>query len=102
MDLVLAAWGYFSAANDRWVIRGATEICGDGEACVRAASPVLYTVTSIIIYAAARQLYSERIAFWSAIVFATLPGVSYSSMLITTDVPLVLFWSLALCAGSIW
>ena len=93
------AFGYFSKPPMiAWLIRGATEICGNGEACVRAASPVLYTVTSILIYAAARQLYSERIAFWSAIVFATLPGVSYSSMLITTDVPLVLFWSLALYA----
>ncbi|HEY8264536.1 MAG TPA: glycosyltransferase family 39 protein [Methyloceanibacter sp.] len=93
------ALGYFSKPPMiAWLVRGATEICGNGEACVRAASPVLYTVTAILIYAAARQLYSERIAFWSAIVFATLPGVSYSSMLITTDVPLVLFWSLALYA----
>jgi len=93
------ALGYFSKPPMiAWLVRGATEICGNGEACVRAASPVLYTVTAVLIYAAARQLYSERIAFWSAIVFATLPGVSYSSMLITTDVPLVLFWSLALYA----
>ena len=93
------AWGYYSKPPMiAWVIHGATEICGNGEACIRAASPVLHTVTSLIIYAAARQLYSERIAFWSAIVFATLPGLSYSSLLITTDVPLVLFWSLALYA----
>jgi 4-amino-4-deoxy-L-arabinose transferase-like glycosyltransferase len=95
------AFGYFSKPPMiAWLIRGATEICGNGEACVRAASPVLYTLTSILIYAAARQLYSERIAFWSAIVFATIPGVSYSSMLITTDVPLVLFWALALYAWA--
>jgi 4-amino-4-deoxy-L-arabinose transferase-like glycosyltransferase len=71
------ALGYFSKPPMiAWLVRGATEICGNGEACVRAASPVLYTLTAILIYAAARQLYSERIAFWSAIVFATLPGVS--------------------------
>jgi 4-amino-4-deoxy-L-arabinose transferase-like glycosyltransferase len=93
------AWGYYSKPPIiAWLIRGTTEICGNGEACVRVASPLLYTVTAIVIYAAARQLYGERIAFWSAIVFATIPGVSYSSMLITTDVPLVLFWSLGLYA----
>jgi 4-amino-4-deoxy-L-arabinose transferase-like glycosyltransferase len=31
-------------------------------------------------------------------VFATLPGLSYSSLLITTDVPLVLLWSVMLYA----
>ena len=42
---------------------------------------------------------SRRVGFWSAIVFATLPGVSYSSLLITTDVPLVLFWPLRCRSG---
>src|SRR4029453_16886460 len=39
-----------------------------------------------------------RVGFWSAIVFATIPGLSYSSLLITTDVPLILFWTIALYA----
>ena len=93
------ALGYYSKPPMiAWLIRGTTALCGSGEACVRAASPVLYTVTSLVLFATARQLYDERIGFWSAIVFATLPGVSYSSLLITTDVPLVLFWSIALYA----
>lgn len=93
------AFGYFSKPPMiAWVIRGASEVCGDSEACLRSASPVLYTVTSIILFFTGRELYSARVGFWSGIVFATLPGVSYSSLLITTDVPLVLCWTIMLYA----
>ena len=51
-----------------------------------------------MIYFIGRALYGPRVGFWSAIVFATLPGVSYSSLLITTDVPLMLLWTVMLYA----
>ena len=93
------AFGYFSKPPMiAWVIRGASALCGDGEACLRSTSPVLHTITALVIYLIGRALYSPRVGFWSAIVFATLPGVSYSSLLITTDVPLVLCWSIMLYA----
>jgi 4-amino-4-deoxy-L-arabinose transferase-like glycosyltransferase len=93
------AFGYFSKPPMiAWLIRATSELCGNGEACIRSAAPVVYTVSAVIIYSIGRALYSARVGFWSAIVFATLPGVSYSSLLITTDVPLVLFWSLMLYA----
>jgi 4-amino-4-deoxy-L-arabinose transferase-like glycosyltransferase len=91
------AFGYFSKPPMiAWLIRGASAICGDGEACVRSASPVLYTLAAFVTYLTGRVLFGERIGFWSAIVLDTLPGVSYSSLLITTDVPLILFWIIAL------
>lgn len=91
------AFGYFSKPPMiAWLIRGATAICGDGEVCIRSASPVLYTLASVVMFLTGRALFGERVGFWSAIVFATLPGVSYSSLLITTDVPLILFWIIAL------
>jgi 4-amino-4-deoxy-L-arabinose transferase-like glycosyltransferase len=91
------AFGYFSKPPMiAWVIRGASELCGNAEACLRTASPVLHTLSSFMIFLAGRALYGARIGFWSAIIFITLPGLSYSSNLITTDVPLILFWSMAL------
>jgi 4-amino-4-deoxy-L-arabinose transferase-like glycosyltransferase len=91
------AFGYFSKPPMiAWVIRGASELCGNSEACLRVASPVFYTISSFMLYLAGRALYGARVGFWSAIIFDTLPGVSYSSNLITTDVPLILFWSIAL------
>jgi len=93
------AFGYFSKPPMiAWVIRGASALCGNGEACIRSASPALYTVSAVVIYFIGRALYGPRVGFWSAIVFATLPGVSYSSLLITTDVPLVLLWTVMLYA----
>ena len=45
------AFGYFSKPPlIAWIIRGATSVCGDGEACVRAAAPLLYFATSIVLY----------------------------------------------------
>jgi 4-amino-4-deoxy-L-arabinose transferase-like glycosyltransferase len=90
------AFGYFSKPPlIAWIIRFATEVCGESERCVRAPSPILYTITSIFVFLAARALYEDRTAFWSAIVFATLPAAAFSSLLISTDVPLLLFWTLA-------
>lgn len=90
-------FGYFSKPPlIAWLIRLATEICGDAEWCIRAPSPILYTVSSIFVYLAGRALYGARIGFWSAVVFATLPGTSVSALLVSTDVPLLVCWTLAL------
>ncbi|MGC1178704.1 MAG: glycosyltransferase family 39 protein [Methyloceanibacter sp.] len=88
------AFGYFSKPPlIAWIIRLATDVCGDAEWCLRAPSPILYTLTSIFVFLAGRALYDDH--FWSAVVFATLPAASFSSLLISTDVPL-------LDAGALW
>jgi len=90
-------FGYFSKPPlIAWIIRATTEICGDSEVCIRSASPILYTFASLMLFLSGRALFDARVGFWSAIVFATLPGVSYSSHLMTTDVPLVLMWTVML------
>lgn len=93
------AFGYFSKPPLlAWIIAASSAVCGDGEACARAASPILYFGTSLAIYGIALELYDARTAFWSAIVFALLPGVAFSSRIISTDVPLLFCWALALFA----
>jgi 4-amino-4-deoxy-L-arabinose transferase-like glycosyltransferase len=52
----------------------------------------------MLVYAIGRALYDERVGFWSGLVYATLPGVSFSSGLISTDVPLLFCVALALLA----
>ena len=91
------AFGYFSKPPLlAWIIATSSAVCGDGEACVRSASPVLYFGTSLAIYAIADELYDARTAFWSALAFTLLPGVVFSSRIISTDVPLLFCWALAL------
>ena len=95
------AFGYFSKPPlIAWLIRGATVICGVANRYARVPSPILYTVTSILLFLAARALYGDRVGFWSAVVFATLPAASFSSLLISTDVALVLSGPWPSTAGS--
>jgi 4-amino-4-deoxy-L-arabinose transferase-like glycosyltransferase len=93
------AFGYFSKPPlIAWIIAATTSLCGDGEACVRLASPLLHGATALALFLVARTLYDARIGLLSAFAYLTLPGVSLSAGLITTDVPLLFFWALALLA----
>jgi 4-amino-4-deoxy-L-arabinose transferase-like glycosyltransferase len=93
------SFGYFSKPPMiAWLIAGTTSLCGDGEACVRISAPLLHGATAFLVFLLARRLYGDRTALWAAIGFATLPAVWLSAGLITTDVPLVFFWALALLA----
>lgn len=93
------AWGYYSKPPMiAWIIRAMTEVCGDGVSCIRAAAPLIHTATSFLVFVLARKLFDARFGFWSAVVFATLPGISLSSSLISTDAPLLFFWTAALLA----
>lgn len=93
------AFGYFSKPPLlAWIIAASGAVCGETEACVRVASPILYFGTSLVIYAIAEEFYDARTAFWSALAFTLLPGVVFSSRIISTDVPLLFCWALALLA----
>ncbi len=91
------AFGYYSKPPlIAWIIRAAGDACGVSEFCVRLPSPIIHTATALTIYSVAAHLYGRRTGFWSAVVFATLPGVSLSAGIISTDVPLLFFWAVAL------
>lgn len=97
------AWGYFSKPPMiAWIIAAATQLCGDGEGCVRLASPLLHGATALVLGLVGREIGGPRLPFWTIVAYATLPGVSFSSVLMTTDVPLLLFWSLALWCFVRW
>ncbi|MDA9708178.1 glycosyltransferase family 39 protein [Alphaproteobacteria bacterium] len=93
-------WGYFSKPPLlAFLIRVVTELCGDGENCIRSLSPFLHFLTSLIIFYSVHLLTkSFKKAFLGSILYLLMPGISFSSFLISTDVPLLLFSSLiALC-----
>lgn len=96
-------FGYFSKPPLlAWSIRGTTELCGTGEACVRFVSPVFYGLTGVTAgLLASRVAYrmggSAGAAFiWTALLFATIPGVSFATRLVSTDAPLLFAFALAL------
>lgn len=91
------AFGYFTKPPlIAWIIGVETEICGSGAACVRSASPIFHCATAFVLAGIARKLYGPATGFWTGVFYAILPGIAVSSFLITTDVFLLFFWSVAL------
>jgi len=93
------AAGYFSKPPLlAWIIAGTTSVCGDGEACIRLSSPLLHAATSLVVFALAKEVADARVGLWSSVTYLLLPGVTFSSVLASTDVPLLLCWAVALFA----
>ncbi len=92
-------WGYWTKPPMvAWLIAATTGVCGDTEPCVRLAAPLLHAGTALLVGALGHALGGAQLALWSAVAYATLPGVALSAMLITSDVPLLFCWALALLA----
>lgn len=93
------ALGYFSKPPLlAWLLTGVHHACGDSEWCTRAPGPVIYTATAFVVYSIGRQLYGEQTGFWAGLLTAFTPGIVFSSRIISTDIPLLFFWSVALLA----
>ena len=93
------ALGYYSKPPlVAWLIALTTSVLGDGEASIRLAAPLLHFATSLVVYRIGARLYDPRAGFWAALAYVTLPGVSVSAALISTDAPLLLAWAAALYA----
>lgn len=91
------AFGYYSKPPMvAWLIAATTSLCGDGGACVRVGAPLLHFLTALAVYGIGHRLFDRRVGFWSALLYATLPGVAFSSVVMSTDLPLLLFWAVGL------
>src|SRR5215469_11931189 len=93
------ALGYFSKPPlVAWLIAATTLLFGDGEFAVRLSAPLLHAGAAVFVYGIGTRLYNQRVGLWSALVYASLPGVSVSAFVISTDAPLLFFWAAALYA----
>lgn len=91
------AFGYYSKPPVvAWAIAATTAIFGDAEWAVRLSAPFFQLGAAVFIFLTARRLADGRAAFWSGLVWLTMPGVFLSAALVTTDGPLLFFWSAAL------
>ena len=87
-------WGYYSKPPMiAWLIAATTSVCGDTEFCIRLSSPLLHAITSLFIFGLGHTLYNPKAGFWSAITYLTLPAVTLSSTLASTDAALLCFWA---------
>ena len=93
------AFGYFSKPPlIAWINALSGFACGSTEECVRAPAPLFYCGASLLVFLSARELYDARAGLWAGLICALAPGVSFSARIMTTDVPLLFFWALALFA----
>ncbi len=90
-------WGYYSKPPFiAWVIGTTTRIFGDTAWAVRLPAPFLHTMTGWILFLVARRMEGPRVGFYAVLIYIFMPGVSFSSGLMTTDSVLFVFWALAL------
>lgn len=92
-------WGYFSKPPFvAWTIGAVTSVFGDAAWAVRLPSPFFHIGTSICLYLAGREIWSEKVGIFAGLNYALMGGVWLSSLLMTTDVALLFFWSAGLYA----
>lgn len=93
------AFGYYSKPPlVAWLIALSTALFGNSEFAVRLSAPLLHAIAAFFLYGIGSRLYDRRVGFWSALAYATLPGVSVSAFLMTTDAILLPCWAAALYA----
>ena len=91
--------GYFSKPPLlAWLIAATNLVCGSGEACVRITAPLLYFGMCLLVYAVADELYGREAAAWASLASALGTGLTFSSRIMSTDVPLMFCWAAALLA----
>ena len=88
-------WGYFSKPPMvAWLINLSTSLFSVTDLTVKLASPLLYGLTALIVAAIGEKLFDRRVGFASGLLFVSMPLVGFNSLFITTDAPLLFFWSL--------
>ncbi len=92
-------WGYFTKPPlIAWTIWVTTSLFGDAEWAVRLSSPVLHSITTFVIFRTAKFVFDAKTGFWAAVIYLLMPALWLSSGIVSTDVPLLLCWALAMNA----
>jgi 4-amino-4-deoxy-L-arabinose transferase-like glycosyltransferase len=93
-------WGYFTKPPlVAWVIGLTTWAAGtDAEWAVRLGAPIAHMVAASALFLLGRSMYGAWPGFWAGFGWLMLPGVWFSSSLISTDALLLPLWSIALFA----
>ena len=80
-----------------WIIALVCSIFGNSIFVIKMISVFIYCLIAYIVFLISKKLVnSSELSFLTAISFFLIPAVSFSSFLISTDILLILFWSLAL------
>ncbi len=93
-------FGYYSKPPMiAWVIRLFDALSGSNDTFwVRLSAPLFHLGSGLVLMLATRRLLGAETAPWVGVTFVTLPAVSLSSVLVSTDTVQIFFISIALWA----
>ena len=90
-------FGYFTKPPlIAWIISFSTFIFGNEEWAVRLFSPITHLFISFVLWATAKLVIGSNSGKIAALIWIFTPAASLGGFLISTDTPLLLFWSLSL------
>lgn len=89
--------GYYSKPPMvAWFIMLATSLLGDTVFAIKMMACLAYSATAAVLFAGATRYSNTTNGLIAGVVFLCIPMIGFNSEFITTDAPLLLFWSLAL------
>lgn len=89
--------GYFTKPPMiAWLIRLGTEIFGDSTFGVRALSPIMHAITTLLMMRLGTIAFSPKAGQLAAIIWMSIPAASLGGFVISTDTPMIMFMMAAL------
>ncbi|MEO1773796.1 MAG: glycosyltransferase family 39 protein [Pseudomonadota bacterium] len=93
------AWGYYSKPPGVGaVIRVTTDLGGDTLFSLRLSSPLAHALIAIGLLTLGKRMFDAQTGFWAAAVYTAAPGVTVSSMIVSTDPVMMVPWVLGMIA----
>lgn len=90
-------FGYYSKPPlIAWLISATTQICGTSELCIRAPALLIHPLTASGVFLLGKDLFGNPVGKYAALLYLTLPMISASSWIMSTDVLLLCFWTYSL------
>ncbi len=90
-------FGYFTKPPlIAWIIAFTTSIFGNEEWAVRIFSPIIHLLISFILWMTAKFIFDSKSGKIAAIIWIFTPAASLGGFIMSTDTPLLFFWSLSL------
>ena len=89
--------GYYSKPPlIAWILALTDKIPAEQIIGLRIAAPVLHLLSAVILWRTGARVFSEAAGRLAALLWASLPAVGLGSFVMSTDTPMLLFWSAAL------
>ena len=90
-------FGYFTKPPMiAWAIALSTSVFGNEEWAVRLFSPLIHFCISLILWATSQFAFGAKAGKLAALIWIFTPAASLGSFIISTDTPLLLFWSFSI------